>query len=191
VPPNQQFGENECDFKGQNLANSLLFSLLAGNLAGEELAPDCALRHAVWTAEKPGCNSRKIARNGHNFASLADKPDWRKCATCAPEPTLGPFSLKSPLHSPVSKTPSGECNAITKRCCGEGDLTSWKWKILPFHPPSWAATLNGDTIGKGVRSNRTVWVVTSTIGVVGPGWIRTILKFDVLPSPRPWWCGLF
>jgi hypothetical protein len=128
-----------------------------------------------------------MARNGHNFASLVDKPDWRKCATFAPEPTLGPFSLKSPLHSPVSKTPSGECNAITKRCCGEGDLTSWKWKILPFHPPSWAATLNGDTIGKGVRSNRTVWVVTSTVGVVGPGWIRTILKFDVLPSPRP--CG--
>jgi hypothetical protein len=130
--------------------------------------------------------SRKIARNGHNFASLADKPDWRKCATFAPEPTLGPFSLKSPLHSPVSKTPSGECNAITKRCCGEGDLTSWKWKILPFHPPSWAATLNGDTIGKGVRSNRTVWVVTSTVGVVGPGWIRTNLMCYPHPGPVVW-----
>jgi hypothetical protein len=41
---NVQFREQECDFGGQNLANSLLFSLLAGNLAGERLAPDCALR---------------------------------------------------------------------------------------------------------------------------------------------------
>jgi hypothetical protein len=64
----------------------------------------------------------------------------------------GPVFSEEPIAQSVSKTPSGECNAITKRCCGEGDLTSWKWKILAFHPPSWAATLNGDTIGKGVRS---------------------------------------
>src|ERR1035437_9552408 len=30
-----------------NLRNSLYFSLLAGNLAGEGLAADCLLRHAV------------------------------------------------------------------------------------------------------------------------------------------------
>jgi hypothetical protein len=52
--------EEECDFWGQNFANSLLFSL-AGNLAGEELAPDCALRHAVYTAEKSIRIAFKIA----------------------------------------------------------------------------------------------------------------------------------
>jgi hypothetical protein len=39
-------------FRGQNCANSLYFSLLAGNSGGERLAPDCALRHTVLTAEK-------------------------------------------------------------------------------------------------------------------------------------------
>jgi hypothetical protein len=38
------FREQECGFGGQNFANSLLFSLLAGNFGGEELARDCALR---------------------------------------------------------------------------------------------------------------------------------------------------
>src|SRR5882762_7093258 len=37
------------------------------------------LRHAVWNAEKPGSSPRKIARNGRNFANLAQTPDWRKC----------------------------------------------------------------------------------------------------------------
>ena len=32
------------DFRGQNFANSLYFSLLAGNSRGERLARDCALR---------------------------------------------------------------------------------------------------------------------------------------------------
>ena len=39
-----RFREQECDFGQQNFANSLYFSLLAGNLAGEWLARDCALR---------------------------------------------------------------------------------------------------------------------------------------------------
>ena len=34
----------KCNFEGQETPNSLYFSLLAGNLGGERLAPDCALR---------------------------------------------------------------------------------------------------------------------------------------------------
>jgi hypothetical protein len=39
-------------FYGAKLRNSLHFSLLAGNSRGEKLAPDCMLRHAVWTPER-------------------------------------------------------------------------------------------------------------------------------------------
>ena len=60
-----QFREQECDFGGQNLANSLLFSLLAGNLGGERLAPDCALRHAVCTAERLRSPSAQIRDNAY------------------------------------------------------------------------------------------------------------------------------
>jgi hypothetical protein len=48
LPPNVQLREQECGFGGQNCANSLLFSLLAGNFGGEELARDCALRQSFW-----------------------------------------------------------------------------------------------------------------------------------------------
>ena len=34
-----------------------------GNLGGEELAPDCLLRRAVCSAEKPACNSWEIRSN--------------------------------------------------------------------------------------------------------------------------------
>ncbi len=44
---NVQLGERSSHFRGQKFANSLYFSLLAGNLAGEGLAPDSLLRHAV------------------------------------------------------------------------------------------------------------------------------------------------
>src|SRR5438132_10767931 len=36
-----------CDFRRRNLANSPYFSLLTGNLAGERLARDCALRQPL------------------------------------------------------------------------------------------------------------------------------------------------
>ena len=63
LPPGVQLREQECGFGGQNCANSLLFSLLAGNFGGEELARDYALRHAVWTAEKMRPFSVKVAEN--------------------------------------------------------------------------------------------------------------------------------
>jgi hypothetical protein len=95
-PQNVQFREQECEFGGQNLANSLYFSLLAGNFGGEELAPDCALRHAVSNAEKPGCVPRKIAGNHRNSADFALNADWRKCPTLPRRQALSPFSLKGP-----------------------------------------------------------------------------------------------
>jgi hypothetical protein len=48
---NVQLREGRVHFREQNSENSLYFSLLAGNLGGERLAPDCVLRHAVWAAE--------------------------------------------------------------------------------------------------------------------------------------------
>src|ERR1035441_953670 len=62
-------------FEAQNCQNSLLNSLLAGNLGRERLAPDCLLRHAVRDAEKLGCIPLKIAGNRRNSATLALKPD--------------------------------------------------------------------------------------------------------------------
>ena len=48
----------------QNLQNSLLNSLLAGNLGRERLAPDCLLRQQVLTAEKL---PRPLPRNTQNM----------------------------------------------------------------------------------------------------------------------------
>jgi len=44
---NVQIRGQECDFPDQKFANSLYFSLLAGNSRGEGLARDCALRQTV------------------------------------------------------------------------------------------------------------------------------------------------
>src|ERR1039457_5885174 len=76
----------------QIFKNSLLNSLLAGNLGRERLAPDCLLRHAVCSAEKPACNSWEIARIGRNCASLSRKADRRKCPAQYPTQALQPFS---------------------------------------------------------------------------------------------------
>jgi hypothetical protein len=54
-------------FGGENLENSLLNSLLAGNLGREELAPDCLLRHTVWSAEKSAWISLEIAEKWAQF----------------------------------------------------------------------------------------------------------------------------
>jgi hypothetical protein len=63
----------------QNLQDSLLNSLLAGNLGRERLAPDCLHRHSVWVAEKLSCITARIAENRGNSVGLAFKPHWRKC----------------------------------------------------------------------------------------------------------------
>ena len=52
----------ECIFESK-FANSLYFSLLAGNSGGERLAPDCPLRQPVWAAEKMSGFCREIRKN--------------------------------------------------------------------------------------------------------------------------------
>jgi hypothetical protein len=64
-------------FGARNLQNSLLNSLLAGNLGGEWLAPDCLLRHTLWVAEKSGCITARIVENRRNSAGLAFKSHRR------------------------------------------------------------------------------------------------------------------
>ncbi len=51
---NVQFREQECDFGRQNSANSLYFSLLAGDFGGEELAPDLPLSSTSWHTPQEG-----------------------------------------------------------------------------------------------------------------------------------------
>src|ERR1017187_6331875 len=53
-----------------NSRNSLYFSLLAGNLAGEGLAADCLLRQTVSTAEKVRYVAPEISEKGRLFAVL-------------------------------------------------------------------------------------------------------------------------
>jgi hypothetical protein len=57
-------------FGAQNLQNSLLNSLLAGNLGGEWLAPDCLLRQQVLTAEKVLAFLSRNTRNMPVFRNL-------------------------------------------------------------------------------------------------------------------------
>ena len=54
------------------------------------------LRHAVWTAEKPGSVGGKNARNGRNFATLAWKPK-KNVLPFSPKQCSLPFSLEAPL----------------------------------------------------------------------------------------------
>ena len=64
--------------------NRICQSLSTGILKPDREFESTPLRHAVWDAEKPSANLRKIARNRRNFANLARKPDWRKFATLPP-----------------------------------------------------------------------------------------------------------
>jgi hypothetical protein len=79
----------------QNLHDSLLNSLLAGNLGRERLAPDCPLRHPVCVAEKLGCTLVRIARNRRNSAHLSVKPDRRKTHAKLRRQAMERFSLES------------------------------------------------------------------------------------------------
>ena len=115
--------KDRCIFEEQDIVNSLYFSLLAGNLGGEELARDCALRHTVWVAEKLGCIPANIARNRRNSAIPSPKPDRRKCPAERHTQAMELFSLEGlcavpfprlhqsyqgiELHVPYSHSPSG------------------------------------------------------------------------------------
>src|SRR6266478_7707196 len=115
--------KDRCIFEEQDIVNSLYFSLLAGNLGGEELARDCALRHTVWVAEKLGCIPANIARNRRNSAIPSPKPDRRKCPAERHTQAVELFSLEGlctvpfprlhqsyqgiEVHVPYSHSPSG------------------------------------------------------------------------------------
>jgi hypothetical protein len=112
-----QFRERESGFEGLKSANSLYFPV-SREFRRRSLAPDCALRHSVWTVENPGCIPIRIVENPRNSATFALKPDRRKCPTLSHGKAFLPFSLKG-NDSPVSSTLSSECSAITNRWFGE------------------------------------------------------------------------
>lgn len=85
VQQNAWFRERECRFAGQEFANSLYFSLLAGNSPGERLAPDCPLRHAVCSAEK----SAQLSL--HNREKSPPIRDFR------PQPALEKIEIPTPI----------------------------------------------------------------------------------------------
>ena len=76
---NLELREIEAESGGQNVANSLYFSLLAANL-GERLAPDCSLYHSVSAAEKFPLNRRRNIRNRPYFAIVSLKARAEKTA---------------------------------------------------------------------------------------------------------------
>ncbi len=67
---------------------------LPGNLGGEELARDCALRHPVWVAEKSGCIAARIVENRRNSGGLAFKPHRRKSPVESRGQVFWRFSLE-------------------------------------------------------------------------------------------------
>ena len=114
-----QLRGEECVSEGQNLAISLLFSLLAGNLGGDWLEKDCALRQQVLTAEKFRSLYAEIREQCPYFAITPRQTGLRRTDCSASNAAL--WRLFSGWHmcSPVSNRVSGECNAI--KSCGFGD----------------------------------------------------------------------
>jgi len=118
-----QFREQQCDFGEQNFANSLYFSLLAGNFGGEELAPDCALRQTVWAAEKIGSLVPKTAQNRSNSSTFALKLDQRKCLALPSRKFSCVFSLNDRHAVRFQRLRRANAIRSQNRWCGESDLT--------------------------------------------------------------------
>ena len=64
----------------------------------------------------------EIDRIGRNSSNPSRKADRRKCPAYSCKRVPAPFSLEGQTSSPVSRTHSGECNAITNRSRGESSL---------------------------------------------------------------------
>jgi hypothetical protein len=91
---------------------------------GEGFARDCILRQQVSTAEKPCDFPLKIAENPRNSACFALKPDSEKVSCWTQKASSADLLSGGLTGSPVSRLPSGECNAIRNRSFCECDLTS-------------------------------------------------------------------
>ena len=112
-------------FPEQNSANSLHFSLLAGNFGGEWLAPDWSLRQLVLAAEKL---RRPFPRNPRKMPICRDHSLGNRTAEsdCSAESggVVPPF-LRTANAQSGFKEGVGESNAITRRMLGEWDLTCY------------------------------------------------------------------
>lgn len=104
-------------------ANSLYFSLLAGNLGGEWLARDWVLRHVVWTAEKFRSLYAEIREQCPYFAIVPRQTGLRRTGCSSSNALLAWVFSVRPKHSPVSRSPLGECNAIKSCGFGNSELT--------------------------------------------------------------------
>ena len=99
--------------EGTIFKNSLLNSLLAGNLVRERLAPDCLLRHTVWSAEKFDGHFLTIMRKARQFSIFLRLTalETMDCATRHPQESFI-FSGRR-IGSPVSGPPrSLHCREI-------------------------------------------------------------------------------
>src|ERR1035438_10301378 len=94
---------------------SLYFSLLAGNFGGEGFARDCVLRQTVSTAEKLCCIAPEISEKGRRFAVFPQQTGPEKMAGELVRSPLQRFFSRPSIDSPVSRTHSDECLAITSR----------------------------------------------------------------------------
>src|ERR1035438_1836615 len=84
-----------------NSRNSLYFSLLPGNLAGEGLAADCLLRQTVWTAEKLCCVAPLIGEKRGLFAVFPQQTGREKMARCAASLPFAAVFSRASHGSPV------------------------------------------------------------------------------------------
>ena len=91
-------------------------------MTGERLAPDCALRHAVSTAEEFRLFCAEMRDNASISRLFKGKPDWRERTALAVGRFLTVFSGRH-MRSRVSRSAQGECNAIRIRGFSHSELT--------------------------------------------------------------------
>ena len=106
----------------QNCRNPCKFPC-SRDFPGEWLAPDCPLRHAVWSVEKNGCipAENRISPEFRNFHPRMG-PEKVDCIASMTR-FERPFLPRAHRWSP-STIVQGECNAIRRRIQAKDNLTS-------------------------------------------------------------------
>jgi hypothetical protein len=100
-------GDKQCGLYAQTLKFPVKFPV-SREFAREKLAPDCLLRHTVWSGRNPlvfPSKSREIPANSPGFIV---KPGQRKSFVLALHLDTLPVFSDPQASSPVSSIPVGE-----------------------------------------------------------------------------------
>jgi hypothetical protein len=101
-----------------------VFFPVSREFSGEELARDCRLRHAVCNAEKSQRYSSVNREKSPQLRRFCSQNGSERVTHFTQQASFVALFSEGHIGSPVSTTQPGECDAITKRCVGETDLTS-------------------------------------------------------------------